>query len=419
MEGLRPVLPCESTVSDSLFPGQLINGDVINCYLRLIERRSLFYSELPRVFAFDTYFFEAWENAGYDFVKRRARNVNLFSKDILLFPLHSRTRDVEAGDQGVDHWALIVVKPKIQLIRALDSLGRPQRDHMKIVKDFLVAEAKSKKVLIHEELWLMCETPEETPRQANGVDCGVFTCFFAETISRDDSFTGIAVDTTLWRKPVARAIRRGKLSEEDFSLYEPANVMAGRGKAEDPGSPPNIEVLTVGAPPPEQPAVEFQDSQLDLGERRGHGMCFAVPEMEPDSNQDLDDFLIAAIDDALRDYQQPAEDVRAPSPCLSIAVSDGWELLGPTAVPVETPTEALVMPLSAPFLGEVIPDPGPEHNISDAPAAPRTQNVPPVERAQRPKRRRHPKRVRVYKPDGTFFRINIKKVPELRGDFYL
>lgn len=159
-------------------------------------------------------------------------------------------------------------------------------------------------------------------------------------------------------------------------------------------------------------------TQPDLGEQLGNGMSFAVPEMEPDGNQDLDDFLIAAIDDALRDYQPPTEDVRAPSPCLSIAVSDGWELLEPTAVPVETPTAPLVLSLSAPSLEEAIPDLGPKLNISDAPAAPGVQDAPPVKRAWEPKRPRHPKRVRVYRPDGTFFRINIKKVPELCGNFH-
>jgi sentrin-specific protease 1 len=61
------------------------------------------------------------------------------------------------------------------------------------------------------ERWTLVPCTEDTPRQQNGDDCGVFTCLFADLISRDLSFDTFHenTDMSLYREHIARSILEG------------------------------------------------------------------------------------------------------------------------------------------------------------------------------------------------------------------
>ncbi|KAG8248923.1 hypothetical protein J6590_030950 [Homalodisca vitripennis] len=101
-----------------------------------------FYATVPVTYSVDTSFFETWE----DRVKSAFKGINLFSRDLILLPLH--LRDYEGG-----HWALIAVKPKLNLIRALDSLGHPRTKEMCVILEFLERNAAERKVLFDRNVW--------------------------------------------------------------------------------------------------------------------------------------------------------------------------------------------------------------------------------------------------------------------------
>lgn len=394
MASLRPILPLDNDQLESLFPGRLVTGEQIDSYFRLIERRSLFHNELPSVFAFDSYFFPAWEKGGYNLVKGRAKNVNLFSKEILLFPVH-----IPPPINGIGHWALIVVKPKLQLIRTLDSLGNSQTKYMEIVKKFMTAEAAQKKVLIHEDIWLICGNPEGCPRQTNGVDCGVFTCFFAEVVSLNEAVVGALMEPLIWRKHIARALRRGKIGEEAFPLFEPVGVTA-RKPSKDSKSLPDLDDVLLEA---------IDNALKEFGEPAGEeAIDKALKEFGEPAGEEV-------INNAITAFDEPAEEVRPISPCLSLAASESWEFLDPRRDTEDNDVEASKRPET--FLSTELPKPEegkketgevmqlePSQEERGA-AFPKLSKKGKVWKEKRP---RHPKRVRIYREDGSFFRVNVK-----------
>lgn len=108
---------------ETLRPRCLVNGMVINGYLRLVERRSIFYEHLPSVWACDSAFRPDWIRGGYGATKGRLRHVDPFSRELLLFPMHLP----QVGQHG--HWSLVAVWPRRTTITAFDSLV-PRGDAM-------------------------------------------------------------------------------------------------------------------------------------------------------------------------------------------------------------------------------------------------------------------------------------------------
>ncbi|KAG8323835.1 hypothetical protein J6590_106260 [Homalodisca vitripennis] len=119
----------------------------------------------------------------YDRVKGAFKEINLFSKELILFPLHLRY--YEGG-----HRAFIAVKPKLNLVRALDSLAHPRTKEMPVILQFLERNVTEKKILFDREIWMLCNTPDECPKQRASTDCRAFICAYAELLSAGSTQSG-------------------------------------------------------------------------------------------------------------------------------------------------------------------------------------------------------------------------------------
>uniref|UniRef100_A0A8D0G1N0 Ubiquitin-like protease family profile domain-containing protein n=1 Tax=Strix occidentalis caurina TaxID=311401 RepID=A0A8D0G1N0_STROC len=62
---------------------------IVNFYMCLLVERSK-KKGYPAVHAFSTFFYPKLISAGYDAVRRWTRDVDLFKKDLILVPIHSR-----------------------------------------------------------------------------------------------------------------------------------------------------------------------------------------------------------------------------------------------------------------------------------------------------------------------------------------
>ncbi|MGH0180094.1 UNVERIFIED_CONTAM: hypothetical protein FKN15_003329 [Acipenser sinensis] len=89
----------------------LLPWQVINFYMNLLAERSK-RPGLPRVHAFNTFFYPKVRSAGFNAVRRWTKKVDVFSMDILLVPVHL----------GV-HWCLAVVDLRKKSICYFDSMG--------------------------------------------------------------------------------------------------------------------------------------------------------------------------------------------------------------------------------------------------------------------------------------------------------
>ncbi|VDO03022.1 unnamed protein product [Rodentolepis nana] len=169
-----------------------LNDGVVNFYLELISRRSRQIPEMPKVYTFNSFFYERLCSVGYEGVKRWAK-VDIFSQDLVLLPIHHEN----------SHWCLIVthllkrtsmeefyrkwcIDFRKKTISYYDSLHDRNDECLKRIMGYLVEEsAKTQKMSQEDESsWQMVNMEDRIPLQTNTWDCGVFAVTTAEFLSR-------------------------------------------------------------------------------------------------------------------------------------------------------------------------------------------------------------------------------------------
>ncbi|XP_078484460.1 sentrin-specific protease 1 [Ciona intestinalis] len=179
-----------------------LNDEIINFYMELIVSRSNTTDNLPSCHAMNTFFYPKLKSQGYKSVRRWTKRVDVFSKDIVIYPIHL----------GV-HWTLAVVKFGDKRIEYLDSMGATNTECLEILKSYLVSEHQDKKKADYDvsdwKIINMAHT--EIPQQMNGSDCGVFTCTFAEYIARNSPLAFKQSDMPNIRRMMVWEIVNGKL----------------------------------------------------------------------------------------------------------------------------------------------------------------------------------------------------------------
>uniref|UniRef100_A0A3P9Q869 SUMO specific peptidase 1 n=1 Tax=Poecilia reticulata TaxID=8081 RepID=A0A3P9Q869_POERE len=156
-----------------------LNDEVINFYMNLLVERSK-EPNRPSVNTFNTFFYPKLRSSGYSAVRRWTKKMDIFAKDILLVPVHL----------GM-HWCLSVVDFRKKSVIYFDSMGGSNDQACQILFDYLQQESRDKK---GKELdtsgWtLHSKKPSEIPQQMNGSDCGMFTCKYADYITKDKPIT--------------------------------------------------------------------------------------------------------------------------------------------------------------------------------------------------------------------------------------
>ncbi|KAJ1729551.1 SUMO1 sentrin specific peptidase 1 [Coemansia biformis] len=161
----------------TLQDGKWLNDEVINFYMQLIMDRSAKTPALPRVHAFNTFFYSTLCESGYARVRRWTRRTKLFEKDLVIVPVHL----------GV-HWCCAVIDLRQKSIVYYDALLGDDPGCLQTLMGYIRDESRDKcGADIDESEWtLRCD--KRIPRQQNGYDCGVFAVMFAEYASRDAPF---------------------------------------------------------------------------------------------------------------------------------------------------------------------------------------------------------------------------------------
>ncbi|KAG8246620.1 SUMO1 sentrin specific peptidase 1 [Homalodisca vitripennis] len=202
------LLPCDS---ERIFPGQLLNGEVISAYLRLLERRNAMDHNLPNVLALDSYFFTVLKRSGHERARGHHRDQDLLDYEIILVPVHEELADV-------GHWWLLVVEPRKATISAYDSLkGRNHKPAMDLLRDYV----KKEEIRAKTEARSWCLYGERScPSQDNLVDCGVFLCAIAGAICGGREAKELHVDGREFRRQMAKELREDSITENKSSQPE-------------------------------------------------------------------------------------------------------------------------------------------------------------------------------------------------------
>ncbi|KAI3375159.1 hypothetical protein L3Q82_021684, partial [Scortum barcoo] len=143
-----------------------LNDQVMNMYGELIME-----SAHHKVHFLNSFFHRQLMTKGYDGVKRWTKQVDLFSKSLLLVPIHLEV-----------HWCLVtadIVKKKICLY---DSQGHALQKVARNILKYLMTEAKEKKQTSFENGWVV-SFDEEIPQQTNENDCGVFVLEYSRCLA--------------------------------------------------------------------------------------------------------------------------------------------------------------------------------------------------------------------------------------------
>ncbi|XP_053950602.1 uncharacterized protein LOC128858391 isoform X1 [Anastrepha ludens] len=181
-----------------------LNDEVINFYMNLLTERGETRHEshgLPTVYAMNTFFVPRLLSAGHSGVKRWTRKVNIFAKDIIPVPVHV----------GGVHWCMAIIHLKNRTIKYYDSMGTPNPSVLKALEQYLKDESLDKRKQPYDTSSFEIESVREVPRQMNGSDCGVFSCMFAEYITRNREITFSQQHMEYFRHKMILEIVRGEL----------------------------------------------------------------------------------------------------------------------------------------------------------------------------------------------------------------
>ncbi|KAJ8265675.1 hypothetical protein COCON_G00147740 [Conger conger] len=178
-----------------------LNDEVINFYMNLLVERSRS-PALPSVYTFNTFFYTKLRSAGYSTVRRWTKRVDIFTSDILLVPVHL----------GV-HWCLSVVDLRKKSVMYFDSMGGSSDEACRILLKYLEQESQDKKgVALDTSDWVLQSMKRnEIPQQMNGSDCGMFTCKYAEYITKDRPITFAQKHMPYFRRRMVWEILNRKL----------------------------------------------------------------------------------------------------------------------------------------------------------------------------------------------------------------
>lgn len=167
-----------------------LNDTVINFYMNLLMARNQSQA-YPALYTFNTFFYPKLKTGGYRAVRRWTKAVNLFAKDLILVPIH----------QGV-HWSLVVTDLRDKSLVYLDSRGRKRPDVLQLIFHYLQDESQARRnVELNPLEWKQYSmAAEDIPQQGNGSDCGMFTCKYADYMSRGQPMSFSQQHMPLFRK---------------------------------------------------------------------------------------------------------------------------------------------------------------------------------------------------------------------------
>ena len=165
-----------------LAPGGWLGDELVNYYFAMLQDRDDRLCEMdnsPSECHFANSFFMGKLMGGVggsDFagVERWTRGVDIFSCRLVLVPIN------------VDnvHWCLLVVELASKRIRYYDSMGGSGGNYLAAMHEYLCDEHMAKKgAPLDGGAWQLVHTTDDTPRQTNGFDCGVFATFCAHYLA--------------------------------------------------------------------------------------------------------------------------------------------------------------------------------------------------------------------------------------------
>lgn len=179
----------------TLYGQNWLNDQVMNMYGDLVMD-----SVPDKVHFFNSFFYDKLRTKGYEGVKRWTKNVDIFSKDILLIPIHLEV-----------HWSLVSVDIKQRFITYFDSQRTLNRRCPKHIFKYLQAEAVLKQQRDFLTGWRGF-FKMNVGRQNNDSDCGAFVLQYCKCLALGQPFSFSQQDMPKLRRLMYKELCDCKLS---------------------------------------------------------------------------------------------------------------------------------------------------------------------------------------------------------------
>ena len=155
-----------------------INDKIVEMYMQMVAKRSIdnrCFRNLrkPRIYCMSTFFFLNLIMRGAEAVSKWTKDVDIFSYDVLLIPIHLEM-----------HWCVATVDFRAPGVFYYDSMGGHNMPALSAILEYLRQEHIKKKGA-ELDLAKFAKEIADCPQQQNGADCGIFACKVADFISRE------------------------------------------------------------------------------------------------------------------------------------------------------------------------------------------------------------------------------------------
>lgn len=195
------LLPYDDSLP-GLLPGEWLNGDLIDWWMgRLNAMQQKLYSEetlfigtgfvtkLTKISNFNGAASGERIQMDYHKVRRFAKirikhtgsqtRHDLFDYDRVFFPINV----------GMEHWVGACADLKNKRIVMLDSMNYNLKVYGRLIRHYLKLEYENstRPTRFRKKEWKIEYNTTYCPKQANGFDCGVFVCMFADKMGRDEA----------------------------------------------------------------------------------------------------------------------------------------------------------------------------------------------------------------------------------------
>ncbi|KAM9312984.1 sentrin-specific protease 3 [Gastrophryne carolinensis] len=179
----------------TLYGQNWLNDQVMNMYGDMVM------DAVPeKVHFFNSFFYDKLRTKGYDGVKRWTKNVDIFSKQLLLIPIHLEV-----------HWSLVCVDVSRRTVTYFDSQRTLNRRCPKHIARYLQAEAVKKERPEFIDGW-KGYFKMNVARQNNDSDCGAFVLQYCKFLAMELPFTFGQQDMPKLRRQMYKELCHCKLS---------------------------------------------------------------------------------------------------------------------------------------------------------------------------------------------------------------
>lgn len=166
-----------------------LNDQVMNMYGELIMK-----SAHQKVHFLNSFFHRQLVTKGYEGVRRWTKKVDLFSKTLLLVPIHL---DI--------HWCLVTANTASKRIDLYDSQGVTFKKAAQNILKYIKMEAKEKQQTAFQSGWKVFVN-EKIPQQTNENDCGVFVLEYCRCLALGKPLHFSQTDMSRVRKRMYREL---------------------------------------------------------------------------------------------------------------------------------------------------------------------------------------------------------------------